>query len=169
MIPLPGDAVYCQELFVIDQQACSAMKDFPCPDCGSVLDIANIPRKLRDGPEGVTVRFGLCCRKDGCRARFWPPSVRFMGRKIYSALTLVLALDFHKSLGLAISPRTLARWRQFWKDRLTESSPFMRRARSRGLLQIPNVGSTPKAILAVFGFPDPASILPALKFFTQSS
>jgi len=165
MMPLPGHDLFCQELFALDEQACREMKSRRCPACGSPLDIANIPRKPREYPE--TIRFGLCCRKDGCRKRVWPPSVRFFGRKVYSAWTVILAVDFNKSYALKIPYRTLARWRQLWRERLAEGSQFMRWARSRGSLPISSPGTSPKTILAAFGFPKPESMLPALKFFTQ--
>jgi hypothetical protein len=170
MKPLPDDPVFFQRLFALDEEVFREMKKHPCKKCGGSLDTANIPRKLRGKPEVEgTIRFGLCCRS--CRKRVWPPSVRFLGRKVYSAWTILLAVDFYKALGLKnpIARRTLARWRNLWRERLSEGSSFMRWARAQGNLPIPQPGQSPGAILTVFGFPDPSSWIPALKFFTQFS
>src|SRR2546422_359688 len=58
-----------------------------CPDCGGRLHCGDFPRK----PRGAKVelgaeydrRFSFCCATDGCRHRVTPPSVRFLGRKVY--------------------------------------------------------------------------------------
>lgn len=169
MKPLPDYSNFFQSLYDLDKKAFQEMKAIPCSKCGGKLDTANIPRKLRGKPEGMTIRFGLCCRKEGCRERIWPPSLRFLGRKVYSAWTIMLAIDFHQFLGLSppIPRRTLVRWRNFWRDQLAENSPFIRRARAHGTLPIPQPGESPKGILEAFGFPNFKSWMPALKFFTR--
>ena len=35
-------------------------------------------------------RFSFCCSRDGCRKRKTPPSLRFLGRKVYVAAMVVL-------------------------------------------------------------------------------
>ena len=56
--------------------------------CGGALHSARYPRK----PRGVTAellppdyhrRLSFCCARDGCRRRTTPPSVRFLGRRVY--------------------------------------------------------------------------------------
>ena len=169
MMLLPGDAVFFQKLYALDEEICRELKLKGCRHCGSPLDVANIPRKLRGRQEGPTIRFGLCCRKQGCRKRVLPPSLRFLGRKVYGALTVILAADFYNRLMLreAIPRRTLTRWRSFWKSELSESSSFMRWARARGILPIAQAGESPRNILMAFGFPGVESLIPALRFFTQ--
>ena len=64
-----------------------------CADCGARLDVANFNRKprgrpLKLGPEHNR-RFSFCCRRDGCRGRATPPSLRFLGRRVYVAAIVV--------------------------------------------------------------------------------
>jgi hypothetical protein len=169
MKPLPGESPFFQSLFVLDQELCRELQRRPCRHCGGKLDVANFKRKLRDAPPGSVLRLGLCCRKDGCRGRVLPPSLRFLGRKVYSSITVVLYREFQEVLGFEkeICRRTIGRWSAFWKASLTEGSPFMRWARAQGRLPVSQPGESPKQCLLAFGFPDPGAWLPALRFFTQ--
>lgn len=143
-------------------------KKQPCPRCGGKLDTSHYPRKPREADKQEDLRFSLCCRNEGCRHRVTPPSLRFLGRKVYSAWVVVLVLEFGAEMGLSreICRRTLSRWRQFWRERLNEAHSFMREA--RGLLPpgTPSV-ALPGALLACFGFPAQSSFVPLLRFFTQ--
>ena len=53
-----------------------------------------IPRKPRGGPDDLPEEYGcrlsFCCDRDGCRKRMTPPSVRFLGRKVYLGAVVVL-------------------------------------------------------------------------------
>ena len=68
-------------------------------------------------------RLSYCCEREGCRKRCTPPSVRFLGRKVYlgGVITLICALEqgltprrrarlFDE---LDLWPQTFARW-QTW-------------------------------------------------------
>jgi hypothetical protein len=169
MKPLPGESRFFQSLFALDQELCRELQHKRCRHCGGKLDVANFKRKLRDGPPGSVLRLGLCCRMEGCRGRVLPPSLRFLGRKVYSSLTVILFLEFRKELGYEkeICRRTIGRWRTFWKESLAECSPFVRRARAQSRLLVSPPGESPRAILLAFGFPLPSSWLAALRFFTQ--
>jgi hypothetical protein len=104
-----------------------------CPHCEGPLHDGNFKRKprgfglLRDGmtpPDGVDVRFDLCC--GWCRQRTMPESVRFLGRKVYLGVVIAVAsvlargptrdalrlLQGH----LQVSWNTLARWRLWWQE-----------------------------------------------------
>ena len=101
------------------------------------------------------IRFSLCCRNEGCRKRLTPPSLLFFDRKVYPAVVIILALDFCRQLGLSrqIARQTLARWRNFWQERLSETSPFMKWA--RGFLPPGwGCGKSPARFLEPFGFPE---------------
>jgi hypothetical protein len=112
--------------------------------CGGRLDSARYPRKPRGaaatlGPE-YEWRLSFCCARDGCRHRVTPPSVRYLGRRVYLGVVVVLvsamthglsvrrvaALHAHLGIGL----RTLRRWRQWWQHAFVESR-FWRDARAR--------------------------------------
>ena len=98
-------------------------------DCGGRLHCANFPRKPRGGPdnlEGYDKRFSFCCDQDGCRCRTTPPSLRFLGRRIYLGAVVVLvsamregvtpqrAAKLQKLVG--VDRRTLGRWRSWWRE-----------------------------------------------------
>ena len=40
--------------------------------------------------EEYAERFSFCCAVDGCRKRATPPSLRFLGRKVYLATVVTL-------------------------------------------------------------------------------
>jgi len=110
-----------------------------CLLCGGKLHRSDYDRKPRGGPQWE-LRFSLCCAKEGCRRRHTPPSVRFMGRRVYAGLVVVLVSAMIHGLkpervrslreGLSIDRRTLERWRQWWLGIFVESS-FWREARAR--------------------------------------
>jgi hypothetical protein len=68
---------------------------------------------------------------DGCRKRTTPPSLRFLGRKVYLAtvVTLISAMLLgttparlaRLSTVPGIDRRTLARWRGWWRSTFTDS------------------------------------------------
>jgi hypothetical protein len=69
-------------------------------------------------------RFSFCCAVDGCRSRKTPASLRFLGRKVYLAVVVVLVglmqgqataaqLDRFTTL-LGVKRRTVGRWREWW-------------------------------------------------------
>ncbi len=89
-------------------------------------------------------RLSLCCAAEGCRRRATPPSVRFLGRRVYvgAALVAITALDAGAQRAevralrawLGLSARTLARWRRWWRA-VFAASAFWRGA--RGQLRTP--------------------------------
>ncbi len=78
-----------------DARTAAAVKAADCPDCGGRLDQANYPRKPRGGEVGaageiLVRRRSFCCCREGCRHRRTPPSLVFLGRRVYLAVTIVL-------------------------------------------------------------------------------
>ena len=112
-----------------------------CLLCGGALHRSDYERKPRGGPQW-DIRFSLCCAKEGCRRRNTPPSVRFMGRRVYAGLVVVLVSAMTHGLKpervqrlrevLRIDRRTLERWRQWWLGLFVDSA-FWREARARFL------------------------------------
>jgi len=110
-----------------------------CLLCGDKLHRSDYARKPRGGPQW-DLRFSLCCAKEGCRRRHTPPSVRFMGRRVYAGFVVVLVSAMIHGLkpervkllreALRIDRRTLERWRRWWLGIFIESS-FWREARAR--------------------------------------
>jgi len=113
-----------------------------CRYCSGKLHRANYKRK----PRGVASwpeepkRFSFCCDQEGCRRRHTPPSVRFMGRRVYAGVAVVLVSAMVHGLKpervhrlrelLKIDRRTLERWRQWWRVIFVESA-FWKDARAR--------------------------------------
>jgi hypothetical protein len=104
---------------------------------GNPLYRGDYERKPRGGPQWDR-RYSFCCAK--CRRRTTPESVRFMGRRVYAGLVVVLVSAMVHGLkpervtflrkALEIDGRTLERWRQWWLSTFVESS-FWKEARAR--------------------------------------
>lgn len=128
----------------IDADLAETARPAGCRVCGGVLHSARFPRKPRGGPAEVPAdydrRHSFCCAVDGCRARRTPPSVRFLGRKVYLGAVVVLATALRHGPTrtraaylrelLGVDARTLARWRQWWHRTFAES-PWWKAMRGR--------------------------------------
>jgi hypothetical protein len=99
-----------------------------CRVCDGPLHRGNYSRKPRGAliaPAGETfvVRFSLCCGREGCRMRSTPPSVRFLGRRVYLgavvivasivALALQAVREVRRQTG--VPSRTVGRWLGWWR------------------------------------------------------
>lgn len=143
-----SDPRFYRLLSKFDADLAEQIRSGRCPLCGGRLDGASYPRKPRGGPddlgEDYQRRWSFCCAVEGCRRRTTPPSVRFLGRKVYlgAVLVLVSALRYGPTPPRAaqlkewfgVSGRTLERWRTWWLTTFA-ASPFWRMA--RGLLRQP--------------------------------
>ena len=112
----------------IDEELAARVRTAGCVHCGGPLHRADYPRKPRACPpqarEEHDSRFSFCCQH--CRKRHTSQSLRFLGRRVYFGLAVVLRSARHAGqtaaaarLGamLAVPMRTLERWRQWWQDR----------------------------------------------------
>lgn len=133
-----SQASFPDALLALDRDLALAAKLQGCPRCHGVLDVANYPRKPRGGPFALgdehSRRLSLCCRRDGCRLRVTPPSVRFLGRRVYLSVVVLLCgvlqqgptswrMDaLRRKVGA--DRRTLARWRRWWVERVGHSRVF---------------------------------------------
>lgn len=109
----------------VDQDLAEAVRVQGCIHCGGKLHSARIQRKPKGLPEGTTwdSRASFCCDQEGCRRRATPPSVRFLGRKVYAGFVVVLLAAMRHGLSVArMEPlrkltgahwRTVQRWRAF--------------------------------------------------------
>ena len=126
----------------VDADLAEIVHQGDCRYCTGKLHSAKFKRKPRGGaawPEWPR-RFSYCCAVAGCRRRHTPPSVRFLGRKVYAGLVVVLVAAMAHGLkpervrrlreALQIDRRTLERWRQWWLGLFVESS-FWKDARAR--------------------------------------
>lgn len=140
---LLADATFHQLLLACDADLADAARAGRCALCGGALHSACYPRKPRGrpcrlGPEHDR-RFSFCCAVDGCRSRATPPTLRFLGRKVYlAAIVVLVAILRHGvttsrmerlSQAVGVDRRTVERWRRWWRERFT-STPFWRVARA---------------------------------------
>jgi hypothetical protein len=138
---LPHGASFWSFLFTIDQDLAETARKQGCP-CGGGLHGANYPRKPRglsiELPETQRLRLSFCCDRDGCRKRLTPPSVRFLGPKVYLGAIVVLISAMRQGPSprrvrelaqlFGADRRTIARWLVFWRDHFPQT-PFWKLAR----------------------------------------
>ncbi len=158
---LPRDASFWLVLFSIDQDLAKSARQKACP-CGGRLHCANYPRKPRGGgkdlPEEYGYRLSFCCDRDGCRKRVTPPSVRFLGRKVYLGAVIVLVAAMRHgpsprrvaelSRLFGADRRTIARWRVFWDEYFPQTA-FWKVARAR-LVPTVEIALLPLSLLDAF-------------------
>mgnify|MGYP001563506566 CR=1 FL=1 len=113
----------------IDGAIAAAVAAGGCRHCGGPLHRGNYLRKPRGGlmasvGEGSTLRHSLCCGWRGCRKRSLPPSLRFLGRRVYleavvilgSVVALAKACVQVAADSTGVPARTLRRWGSWWRD-----------------------------------------------------
>jgi len=119
---LPLAEEFYEVLRQVDLDLAGEARAQGCLSCGDRLHRADYDRKPRGGPEGLPAyvkRFSFCCQREGCRRRLTPPSVRFLGRRVYLATVVVLVAVLRHGLSpgrvdwlhrvLGVSRRTLGR------------------------------------------------------------
>ena len=163
---LPRGASFWLFLFSIDRDLAEEKRKQPC-SCGGPLHRANYPRKPRgvnDLPRQHDYRFSFCCGRDGCRKRATPPSVRFLGPKVYLAAVVVLVAAMRQgpsprrvrelSKLLGADRRTIGRWQVFWNEHFPQT-PFWRLARA-SIVLASEIVTPPLSLLNAFlGRADP--------------
>jgi len=145
--------------------------------CGGVLHRADYSRKPRGGPASMGWEFrrrsSFCCAEEGCRRRTTPPSVRFLGRRVYLAAVVVLASMLYGGLTeerarrvrvlMGVPRRTLERWLAWWREQFV-SSPLWRAG--QGLFAPPvDRAGLPATLAARFGGSSPGERLQKLLEF----
>ena len=158
---LPRTARFWSVLFAIDQDLAEETRKKACP-CGGRLHCANYLRKPRGTPvqlpERLCLRLSFCCDRDGCRKRVTPPSVRFLGPKVYLGAIVILISAMRQgptprrvrelSTRFGVDRRTIARWQVFWRERFP-NTPFWKTARARLVPAVPIV-SLPYSLVDAF-------------------
>lgn len=164
-------------LMKVDDDLARVAKEGRCLRCGGRLDRAVYPRKPRGGPDDLAAEYGsrlsFCCAD--CRRRLTPPSVRFLGRRVYLGAVVVLvsamlqgatpprAARLRELFG--VSSRTLARWRTWWQTAFAQSN-FWKSA--RGHLRSPaSTSLLPLSLLTCFGeLGERSAFVAALRFLS---
>jgi len=130
LLRLLGDAKFYHALECIDAELAEATRQAGCSQCQGRLHSARYPRKPRGGPadlpSGYEGRASFCCAVEGCRRRATPPSVRFLGRRVYLGAVVVLASAMQQGINalrarrlkqlFGVSRQTLERWRRWWRE-----------------------------------------------------
>ena len=170
-----------QLLLEIDRELAAEMRAGRCQVCGGRLDSGTYPRKPRGGPPDLAEehdrRFSFCCAVEGCRKRHTPPSVRFLGRRVWFGPIVVLAAALQHGPSpsrvsqlrewLDVSERTLRRWRSWWLERFA-CCPFWRV--SSGLFATPVDGSRlPASLLERFVGEEAERLVSMLRFLLPIS
>lgn len=147
-----------------------------CLHCAGKLHRADYRRKPRGGPETTEeiYRDSFCCAEDGCRKRHTPPSLRFLGRRIFWGVTMVLVSAMRHGLkpkrvqalreSLAIDRRTLERWRAWWLETFVQST-FWKAARAR-FMPLVNESNLPLSLCEAFQIDRRDKLLELLKFLS---
>jgi hypothetical protein len=165
------DPAFFRFLLRIDEEFAAETRRGRCRGCGGPLHVANFPRKPRGCPAAVleeySWRFSFTCGR--CDQRATSASVRFMGRRVYVGMVLMLASRPRGSAArqlcseLRVPLHTLQRWRRWWTEDFLRT-PFWQAARSRFM---PPVQSTelPGCLLDRFDSARPADRLAQLLRF----
>ena len=153
-----NDAKFYRFLFDIDQDIASQVQVGGC-SCGGVLHSACYPRKPRgirtNLDESYNTRLSFCCAEADCRRRSTPPSVRFLGRKVYLGVIVILVTALVHGLTpkrqkqlveqLDLWPQTLVHWRKWWRE-IFPTSRCWQQARS-GFIPSVETDQLPGALL----------------------
>lgn len=156
---LACDANFWLFLLSIDEDLAKSVHQKGC-SCGGRLHRANFPRKPRGGdhlPKEYGCRLSFCCEREGCRKRATPPSVRFLGRKVYLGVVVILVAAMRHgpsprrvaelSRQFGADRRTIARWQVFWREYFPQTA-FWKVARAR-FVSI-DIAGLPRSLLDAF-------------------
>lgn len=157
------DARLYRLLLKFDEDLADAVQRNRCQVCGGRLDEGRYPRKPRV-PKIVTLpdeydqRFSYSCAVRTCRKRHTPASTRFLGRRIYLGVIVVLATAMQQGPTprrlrrlreeLGVSRQTLERWRTWWREAFAQSA-FWKAARAAFSPAVDEAGA-PRSLLERF-------------------
>jgi hypothetical protein len=158
---LPRSASFWSFLLAVDEDLAEETRKKGCP-CSGRLHSANYRRKPRGTPaqlpEPQRLRLSFCCDRDGCRKRATPPSVRFLGRKVYLAAIVILVSAMRQgptprrvselSKRFGADESTIARWQSFWREHFPQT-PFWKVARA-GFITLGKIVDLPYSLVDAF-------------------
>jgi hypothetical protein len=168
------DPKFFRLLLRIDIELAAQTRAARC-QCGGVLHCANYPRKPRGCLKEVRAdyesRFSFCCSQ--CRKRSTAMSVRFLGRRVYLSLAMVLmsnrqagsiSIQTKLSETLAVPARTILRWRTWWAD-IFPTTPLWRSDCARFMPPVV-MNELPSSLIARFIGSAAESMMRFLAFLT---
>jgi hypothetical protein len=170
------DANLYDQLLTFDHDLAAEARAAGCGFCSGSLHSARYPRKPRGGLEDLgpeyATRLSFCCAVDGCRRRTTPPSVRYLGRRVYLGAVVVLVTAMTGGITatraarlrewLGVSVRTLTRWRVWWRETFV-ASPFWRGTQGRFMPPVV-IAALPASLLERFAGDERTRLLHALGF-----
>jgi hypothetical protein len=170
------DATFHQLLLACDRDLADTARGAGCKRCKGVVHSAHYWRKPRGRPCRLgrehDRRFSFCCAVDGCRSRATPPSLRFLGPKVYiAAIVVLIAVLRHGATTLrmrelteviGVDRRTVERWRTWWRDSFT-TTPFWKVARAAFMPPV-DPGRLPAALIERFAGDDADRLVALLRF-----
>ena len=164
----------------IDEELAEGVRAKGCRECGGRLDRGDYPRK----PRGALAEFGrlharrlsFCCAVEGCRRRATPPSVRFMGRRVYLGAVFVSLVAMLESgvtpwraarlrAAYGVGVRTLDRWRGWWRETFPRTR-FWEAARARFAAPPIALEELPRSLLSRFGGEVASRLVACLSFLS---
>jgi hypothetical protein len=170
------DARLFDALIAIDRDLAATAQAGGCRRCPGRLHHGDYPRKPRGGPADLPAayekRTSFCCAR--CRKRLTPASVRFLGRRVYLGVVVMLACvlrqgptpwrvaRLHAVLG--VSADTLARWHRWWRHDSVRT-PFWHAARARFARPV-DERDLPSRLLERFTGDVLARVMAALRFLS---
>jgi len=157
----PPSASFWSFLLKVDEDLAGETRKKGCP-CGGCLHCANYPRKPKGTPaqlpEPQCLRLSFCCDRDGCRKRATPPSVRFLGRKVYLTAIVILISAMRQgpsprrvrelSTRFGADESTITRWQTFWREHFPQTH-FWKVARA-GFVTLGEIVSLPYSLVDAF-------------------
>jgi len=169
------DTSFYNSLLALDKLIAEQVKQVNCQFCQANLNQSHYSRKPKGVPAGLddnySLRFSYCCAREGCRKRFTPPSMRFLSRKVYCSVVIIVIFllspqsdesridKFNQLLGTELSVETLRRWRRYWVKTVTQSHTFKRAAFVQDLSP-----SLPSSLLNLFQQDEKSSLKMGLKW-----
>ena len=153
------DPAFFRLLTRIDAEFAAEARQSRCPECKGPLHVGDFPRKPRGCPASVREEYSrrLSFTCGWCDARTTPASVRFLGRRVYVAVALMLlcrpAGSAAYALGglLSASARTVKRWRDWWQKDFQRTA-FWQSVRERFMPPLP-AEDLPQSLLERFQGP----------------
>jgi hypothetical protein len=120
-----------------DEEITRRVKEGRCPVCRGPLHRGDFQRKPRGAliaaaGEEFVMRLSLCCGREGCRKRATPPSLRFLGRRVYLGAVVIVASAVAQALTTAeairkatgVPARTTRRWLGWWQGAFLSTEVF---------------------------------------------
>ena len=123
---------------------------------------------------GWDKRYSFNCADQGCRKRKTPASVRFLGRRVYAGVVVVLVCALRNGptperaeklrLSLGVDLRTLNSWVKWWKD-IFPISRFWKGEKDRlGVSDLER--PLPQRLTKAFGADDVPGMVNLLRFLS---